>query len=115
MMHNLIINSQLTSFEGFLNKLHEAYLDKINDLERANATIEELKSGKYLQNLEKEIKWYRGNLTTITEVEHKTCWKWLDEGKHFDHEYSYVFTPTQLGTVGEVVCRCGESFKFRSL
>lgn len=29
--------------------------------------------------------------------------------------YSYKFTPTSLGTVGRVICTCGESFVFQDL
>lgn len=29
--------------------------------------------------------------------------------------YSYTFTPTSLGTVGEIKCTCGDKFCFREL
>lgn len=39
--------------------------------------------------------------------------KFVKYPKHYIHHY--VFTPTEIGTVGEVVCRCGEKFEFQSL
>lgn len=39
--------------------------------------------------------------------------KFIKYPKHYIHHY--VFTPTEIGTVGEVVCRCGEKFEFQSL
>ena len=29
--------------------------------------------------------------------------------------FSYTFTPTSLGTIGEITCTCGQTFCFRSL
>lgn len=98
-----------------MKQLNQAYLDKIDSLERAATTIQDLKSGKYIQDLEEKVRWYSGNLTSISKEEYEACQKWISEGKHFGHEYSYVFTPTQLGLVGEIICRCGESFEFRSI
>lgn len=62
----------------------------------------------------------------ITEKELKEINKWINkhvEEKHNGNHYagaiggrfSYKFTPTSIGDIGEIICSCGESFLFREL
>ena len=45
----------------------------------------------------------------------KTFNQWLAFQGVSGGRYTYVFTPTAIGIVGEVKCTCGDSFEFQSL
>ena len=111
-------------------------LDKISRLEEIN---KKLRSEHYedeeLQNMKQELKnmkedYYRG--FPITKEEKEAIDKWKEQHEEEVHclhtledrlraggaiggSYRYEFIPTSIGTVGKVVCSCGEEFVFCDL
>ena len=79
-------------------------------------------SDEEYKRLKKEAEDAKKNLYNgfgIGDSEKKKIDEWID--KHKPHPYTnahwitYKFTPTHLGTIGEIECSCGEKFKFREL
>ena len=115
---------------------YEDALDKISRLEETN---KKLRSEHYkdeeLQQIEQEVKdmkkdYYRG--FPISKEEKEAIDKWerqheeevhclhtledrLRRGGTIGGSYRYEFIPTSIGTVGKVVCSCGEEFVFCDL
>ena len=69
---------------------------------------------------------FRENDFIITNKECKEIDKWISnhiKQKHHGNSYAgaiggrftYQFIPTSIGTVGEIICSCGEKFCFRDL
>ena len=121
--------------DGILIRHNDA-LDKISRLEETN---KKLRSEHYkdeeLQKMKQEVKdikddYYRG--FPITKEEEEAIDKWKrqhEEEVHCLHtledrlraggtiggSYHYEFIPTSIGTIGKVVCSCGEEFVFCDL
>ena len=111
-------------------------LDKISRLEETN---KKLRSEHYkdeeLQKMKQEVKdikedYYRGFPITKEEKEAIDKWKRQHEeevhclhtledrlraGGTIGGSYHYEFIPTSIGTIGKVVCSCGEEFVFCDL
>lgn len=62
----------------------------------------------------------------LSEDEELTVKNWVTSHNNDKHKgntdsgaiggrFTYCFTPTSIGTVGEVVCTCGDKFTFRDL
>ena len=59
----------------------------------------------------------------ISEEEDKKVKKWMNEHEKkcvrghgcVGGKYIYKFVPTSIGTIGKVVCSCGEEFTFQDL
>ena len=116
-------------------------IDKIKEIyERQSLTIESLKKeNKFLREqydkdeevseLKTEIlsmKQQMSNAFVLNEKETKAIANWIENhNKEFHNDklhytgiggtFSYTFTPTSLGTIGEITCTCGQTFCFRSL
>ena len=116
-------------------------IDKIKEIyERQSLTIESLKKeNKFLREqydkdeeiseLKTEIssmKQQMNNAFVLNEKETKVIANWIENhNKEFHNSklhytgiggtFSYTFTPTSLGTIGEITCICGQTFCFRSL
>ena len=111
-------------------------LDKISRLEETN---KKLRSEHYkdeeLQNMKQELKnmkedYYRGFPISKEKKEAIDIWKMqhvdavhclhtledrLRAGGAIGGSYRYEFIPTSIGTIGKVVCACGEEFVFCDL
>ena len=91
----------------------QRWKDKYNALAESDEEYKRLKGEA--DDAKKEL--YNG--FGISDGEKKKIDKWID--KHMPnpytnaHWFTYKFTPTHLGTIGEVECSCGEKFKFREL
>ena len=116
-------------------------IDKIKEIyERQSLTIESLKKeNKFLKEqydkdeevseLKTEIlsmKQRMSNAFVLNEKETKAIADWIENHNKEFHNgklhytgiggtFSYTFTPTSLGTIGEITCTCGQTFCFRSL
>ena len=115
---------------AILKEKFEAKEQRIAYLEKEN---EHLKSEHYKDDEIKQLKeenkrlqedYWRG--FPISKEEEKAIddwWKKHREEKHNGNTYSgaiggsleYRFIPTSIGTIGEVVCSCGEKFCFCTL
>ena len=107
-----------------LKKRHEDQLDRIKYLEEENR---KLKDAAYkdaemtrMKSQFDEMKkdYYRG--FPITENEKKQIDNFINKyrGKNFGAiggAFTYKFTPTSIGIVGEVIAPNGESFTFKEL
>lgn len=108
--------------EKLCKALQIKFKDQEEEVERWKKKYEELRnSDKEYIRLKKDAEEARRMLYNgfgITDEEDKKIDEWIDnhrknnKGTHF---FSYVFTPTSLGTTGEIKCKCGESFQFREL
>ena len=72
------------------------------------------------------MKQQMSNAFVLNEKETKAIANWIENhNKEFHNSklhytgiggtFSYTFTPTSLGTIGEITCTCGQTFCFRSL
>lgn len=130
-MKNLIKGLNNKRFNEAIDDLVSIY----NDLkEEKNHAIEQLNNynkDEEIQKLTKEIQKLKEKNTNcveflITPEENKEINKWIDKHvkeKHNNNHYAgtiggrftYQFTSTSIGEVGEIVCSCGEEFCFRDL
>ena len=79
---------------------------------------------------EMEERYYRG--FPISKEEQKEIEEWKDKHEREVHKadtfekklalhgvsggrYTYIFTPTALGTSGEIQCSCGQTFEFQEI
>ena len=91
----------------------QRWKDKYNALAETDEEYKRLK--KEAEEAKKEL--YNG--FGISDEEKKKIDEWIN--KHKPHPYTnahwftYKFTPTHLGTIGEVECSCGEKFIIREL
>jgi len=108
-------------------EIQERLRDKIKDLEVENELLKKdlykdkdyAETKQKLKELKQEL--YRG--FPVSKEEDKQIFDWIrnhnikhsDRGGAIGGKYSYVFTPTSIGIVGEIKCVCGESFCFREL
>lgn len=130
--------------EGFLeilplDKICTMLKEKFNRLNKQNKNLkEQLKKinnekwkDKELLQMKKEMMearkdYWRG--FPISKEEEESINKWIDEHEEEKHpnsrfprggaiggSYVYSFTPTSIGTVGEIQCVCGEKFCFQNL
>ena len=82
-----------------------------------DAVIQDLR--KRLKEVEYEI--YRG--FPISEEEEREIKRWkkshelIHKGGHgaIGGKYTYSFTPTSIGSIGEITCTCGEKFCFSDI
>ena len=96
-----------------------------NSLKKQN---KELKSEKYKDNeltaMKEECNRLRESNRRgfpISEEEDKVLNEWIKnhekehKGGHgcVEGKYTYIFTPTSIGTFGTIKCSCGESFDFQ--
>lgn len=130
-------------FNASISDLCQGIIDKTVDKERRIEYLEEenkkLKDEHYkdseMQRMEAELKkakedLYRG--FPISEKEQEKIREWElkhDAEKHglktmeqrlraggcSGGRFTYQFVPTGIGTVGEVICSCGEKFTFQDL
>lgn len=113
--------------QGIVDKV-DAYEKRIKYLEEENKKLkEEHYKDSEMQRMEAELKkakedLYRG--FPISEKEQEKIREWElkhDAEKHglraggcCGGRYTYQFVPTSIGTVGEVICSCGEKFTFQN-
>lgn len=119
--------------------LKRKFEDKEERIERLKEELEKLKSenwkDKELQDMKEKLDemkkaYYRG--FPISEKEEKDIQNWIKEHEKKYHPpietpfgkfrggaiggcYSYIFTPTSIGTVGTIKCNCGKEFTFQEL
>ena len=73
-----------------------------------------------LSRLKKELAIIQKQLQNgfpITEEENKRIKEWVQNHEHNKtiKSYSFIFTPTPIGTDAIVRCNCGKEFRFREL
>ncbi len=112
-------------------EIDKMYEKNIKLVEKNQVLLDEHYKDKKLQEMKETLDIMQDNLNRgfpISSNELDVIKEWFDkhkgqdsttEGKfvkypkHYIHHY--IFTPTEIGTVGEVVCHCGEKFEFQSL
>lgn len=131
--------SELTSM--LMKRDFALSIDKIKEVyEKQTATIERLeKENKFLKEqydkdeevskLKTEIlnmKQQMSNAFVLNEKETKAIADWIENHNKEFHNgkphctsiggtFSYTFTPTSIGSIGEITCICGQTFCFRDL
>lgn len=89
--------------------------NKDEEIQKLKDEISEMKKSKL-----------KGLSFVVTEEELEEIKKWMDKhinekhgGSHYagaiGGRFTYKFTPTSIGKIGEIVCSCGETFCFREL
>lgn len=79
-----------------------------------------ISGNKEYQKLKKENEELENQLCNgfgILKEEKDAIDSWLAKHKktHLNGYISYKFTPTSIGTSGEIICSCGENFEFREI
>src|SRR5574344_1954120 len=113
------------------NKSLEKRKDILSEKEKTfckDAYVAQLK--KDYEEMKKEYKRVRDNSFSISSDEQKKIDKWIakhEVEKHGQKKgnyhytgacgggYSYIFTPTGLGTIGTIKCHCGDEFTFSEI
>lgn len=123
---NRIPSTNKDSFENILYTLYQQNL-VIDQLRKEN---EKLKSEHYKDDKIKEVIEKNNELKDelrrgfyISEEEDKKLNEWISEHEKIHKgghgcsggKYTYIFTPTSLGTFGTIKCSCGKSFDFQEL
>lgn len=113
--------------------LKEKFLHQEETIEHLKEEIENLKNENWKDEELQKIKtkyegmrkdYWRG--FPISEKDYEKAQNWIDDHEATKHprkssylrggaiggSYQWIFTPTSIGTFGEVKCSCGESFTF---
>lgn len=120
-----------------IDEICEVLKDKFADQVKANNKLrkenDNLKSGIWAKEEMSKIKAQYNDMKEryfdgfpISKEEKESIRHWIDEHEYEKHggklyggaiggAYTYKFTPTSIGIVGEVECNCGEKFCFREL
>ena len=121
------------SFEDCIKSLEEynqKQEQKIAVLQAENNLLkEEFYKDKTIKRLKEEVSNLQSELRLsfdVSEKEWKEIKKWKkkhEQEKHEDNNchgaiggnYTYVFVPTSIGTIGTIRCSCGEEFTFQNI
>lgn len=120
-MNNESLTKAIINPHKFLDSVDAAITEMentINELRKINDTLrEEHYKDDTIVALRKELDWYYHNSFVISKDEAKEAEEWVNNhGCSGYKETKYTFTPTCVGTIGEVTCeKCGKTFKFRGL
>lgn len=120
-----------TLCDNVKKEIHRVFEKNIKLVEENQALHDEHYKDKKLQEMQKTLNTMRDDLNrgfSISSDELDAIQEWFDKHKEKDpgmegklikypkhYIHHYVFTPTEIGIVGEVVCHCGEKFEFQSL
>lgn len=120
-------------FSLSIDKIREIYEKQavtIKSLEKENKFLkEQYDKDEEISELKTEIssmKQQMSNAFILNEKETKAIADWIENHNKEFHNgkfhytgiggtFSYIFTPTSLGTIGEITCTCGQTFCFRDL
>ena len=117
-----------TYFTDSVSDLCQGIIDKVDTYEKRIKYLGEenkkLKDEHYkdseMQRMEAELK--KAEKIKEWQLKHdaekhglKTMEQRLRAGGCCGGRYTYQFVPTSIGTVGEVICSCGEKFTFQDL
>lgn len=106
--------------------------ERLNDdlrIQLKKLTDEKWKDSE-LQKMKEELKEVRADARRgfpISESEYKAAMDWINSHEASKHpskhpfprggaiggSYQWIFTPTSIGTFGEIKCSCGDSFTFQ--
>lgn len=121
------------SFEDCIKSLEEynqKQEQKIAALQAENNLLkEEFYKDKTIKRLKEEVSNLQSELRLsfdISEKEWEEIKKWKKKHEQEKHEgnnchgaiggnYTYVFVPTSIGTIGTIRCSCGEEFTFQNI
>lgn len=132
---NMIVDDgRLISVDDVFNNVHKLkdYIVTLKDQrDRAWKELKEYNKDSEIQKLQEEIKKLNYILSGgigffITEDEQKKIDQWINDHTEYKHNgshyagaiggrYSYKFTPTSIGDIGEIICSCGDKYCFREL
>ena len=131
--------TKVPCMQDCINAISIRYNDALYEISRLEETNKKLRSEHYkdeeLQKMKQEVKdikedYYRGFPISKEEKEAIDKWKRQHEeevhclhtledrlraGGTIGGSYHYEFIPTSIGTIGKVVCSCGEEFVFCDL
>lgn len=132
-MSELINRLMKRDFSLSIDKIKEIYEKQavtIESLEKENKFLrEQYDKDEEVSKLKTEILNMRrqmSNAFVLNEKETKAIADWIENHNKEFHNgkphctgigraFSYTFTPTSIGSIGEVICICGQTFCFRDL
>ena len=129
-MFNTIQELKKKDFEQAIQTIQKLYIDTCNMNENLTKQIHEYDKDDEIQKLKNEIKNINEKssymIFSISEEEEKDIEKWKNKhikerhnGNSYDGaiggRFTYIFTPTSIGEVGQIKCSCGCSYYFREL
>ena len=118
------LNSTFEDIENYIKRCEEQR-ERAIELVRTWNKDEEIQ--KLKEQIEKMQESKQHSITfAITTEENEKIQKWIDAHINEKHNgsyyagaiggmFTYKFTPTSIGEIGEIVCSCGEKFCFREL
>ena len=133
-------NGEFRSFEEDVDKLFDDFFENIKYLikttknrndylaeENRKLKDEAYKDNEIIKLKEENEKLWKENRRgfSISEEEQNLIDKWRENHNAEKHKskgagaiggrFSFVFTPTSIGTVGKIKCSCGEEYVFKDL
>ena len=121
-----LVMNHMHPVDQSLRNIRQHFADITKTNERLSERIQELMDEKWtdkrLADMQAEldqmrIDYHRG--FPISEKEQEKIREWKKNHQHYGGAiggtFTYEFTPTSIGTVGEIKCTCGEQFTFRDL
>lgn len=126
-------HKKIYAFDDCMDCIKYRYNKAIEDVERLKEENRKLRE-EYDKDKEiKAIKEYADEMHNdlirgfpVSETEMESIQEWMKEHNNYHQQkgessgaiggrYTYEFIPTSIGTVGQVVCTCGETFTFQEL
>lgn len=129
-LSNILIKRDFSLSIDKIREIYEKQAVIIEGLEKENKFLrEQYNKDEEVSELKTEIlnmKRQMSNAFVLNEKETKAIADWIDNhSKEFHNEkpyctsigraFSYTFTPTSIGSIGEITCICGQTFCFRDL
>lgn len=136
---NVYMSRDSKDVEEMFSEILNNYEEKEETIKYLREENKRIKDEKYkdseLTSMKRELEGVKGDLYRgfpISIKEKKTIEEWRLKHEAEAHgrktleqrlsahgaiggSYTYVFTPTSIGVVGEVKCSCGETFTFQDL
>ena len=118
------LNELFDDIGKYVERCEKIKKEALEKVENWNKDEEIVKLKEEIKRLNKELYGGLGFFISVEEKEKIETWtKQHIKEKHNGHygagaiggRFTYEFTPTSIGEVGEVVCSCGEKFCFREL
>ena len=118
------LNELFDDIGKYVEKCEKTKKEALEKVENWNKDEEIIKLKEEIKRLNKELNGGLGFFISVEEKNAIDTWiKQHIQEKHNGNSYAgtiggrftYEFTPTSIGEVGEIVCSCGEKFCFRDL
>jgi hypothetical protein len=129
-LSNILIKRDFSLSIDKIREIYEKQAVIIEGLEKENKFLrEQYNKDEEVSELKTEIlnmKQQTSNAFVLNEKETKAIADWIENHNKEFHNgkphctsigriFSYTFTPTSIGSIGEITCICGQTFCFRDL